>query len=402
MNNFNLSFWKKKFINLLFSNSIIFFLEKFSIYLLIPILISKLELKGFGEYSFYISLSNLIGLFITLGLSKKVIFLYNKTEADIFSNYFFLKSFLFLLITPIYFLILYYLDSKNSINLFYSTVFYLIAFVFRSEWFLHANFNLKPIVYIRFTFKALLLLLVYLHESLTVYSVLFFFSLSELLPSSIIFLLKIKYLNLKVNIVELRKLFNKGLQFIGINIFTSSNDDSLTLFNGLIFGNEILGIYNVAYKISGIAKSSITPIIESFFPIGFKLNKEHYSTIKKISTIIFAIISVLIFIYSDFLYELFVDDKTYISIGSDLIKIVSTSIIFIVLNTVYKYEFVTYKRDSDIFRSTSISFIFTLTLIGITVLLKKEYQLFFYSVILTLTNLLLLILYYLSKKKFND
>ena len=233
---------------------------------------------------------------------------------------------------------------------------------------------------------------------MTVYSVLLFFSLSELIPSSIIFFLKIKFLNLKVNIVELRKLFNKGLQFLGINIFTSSNDDSLTLFNGLIFGNEILGVYNVAYKISGIARSSVTPIIESFFPIGFKLNKGHYFTIKKISLFIFSIISSLIFIYSDFLYKLFVENKTYIEIGSDLIKIVSTSIIFMVLNTIYKYEFVTLKRDSEIFRSTSISFLFTLLLIGITLFLKEEYKLYFYSSILTLTNLFLLGLYFFSKK----
>ena len=402
MNNYNLSFWRKKFISLLFSNSLIFFLEKFSIYLLIPIIINKIDLEGFGEYSFYVSLSNLIGLFITLGLSKKVIFLYNKNNTNVFSNYFFLKSFLFLLVTPIYFIILYFLNSKNSLDLFYSTIFYLLAFVFRSEWFLHANFNLKPIVYLRFTFKALLLLLVFLHESLTVYSVLLFFSLSELIPSSIIFFLKIKFLNLKVNIVELRKLFNKGLQFIGINIFTSSNDDSLTLFNGLIFGNEILGVYNVAYKISGIARSSVTPIIESFFPIGFKLNKGHYFTIKKISTLIFSIISLLIFIYSDFLYELFVDNKTHISMGSDLIKIVSTSIIFMVINTIYKYEFLTLKRDSEIFRSTSISFLFTLLLIGITLFLKEEYKLYFYSSILTLTNIFLLGLYFFGKKPLYD
>jgi len=402
LNNYNLSFWRKKFISLLFSNSLIFFLEKFSIYLLIPIIINKIDLEGFGEYSFYVSLSNLIGLFITLGLSKKVIFLYNKNNTNVFSNYFFLKSFLFLLVTPIYFIILYFLNSKNSLDLFYSTIFYLLAFVFRSEWFLHANFNLKPIVYLRFTFKALLLLLVFLHESLTVYSVLLFFSLSELIPSSIIFFLKIKFLNLKVNIVELRKLFNKGLQFIGINIFTSSNDDSLTLFNGLIFGNEILGVYNVAYKISGIARSSVTPIIESFFPIGFKLNKGHYFTIKKISTLIFSIISLLIFIYSDFLYELFVDNKTHISMGSDLIKIVSTSIIFMVINTIYKYEFLTLKLDSEIFRSTSISFLFTLLLIGITLFLKEEYKLYFYSSILTLTNIFLLGLYFFGKKPLYD
>jgi len=386
---------KKAYLKFGFSNGVLFAVNKFTPFIIIPILTSRLGISGFGKLSLLTSLTLMMNQLIVFGLGEKSITSFDKEGSFFLSNFINFKILMSLIITPIYFL--FFFVYGFELRYFLIGFLGIVGFSINHEWYFSATLNLESIVKIKFLIKSFYLTLTYLlvNDSDDLGIAFLLFVLSELLISLIIFL-KIKDTNkfiLNLNFQNFLKTLRKGKVLFLSNFSSYILNNFILFFSGFIFSYQIIGIYSIASKVFNFLKDSFNPIINTFFPIIVKLKNDHiFKYLKAASFILYAILGLCIYLESNFIFGLFSNDDQYISLVKNLFLIFSIILPFNILNSIIAYELIYFSDEKVILIATFSSGIINTLLILISYFLDYNSIIYFVFINLISTIILTIIL----------
>jgi len=328
---------KEKFISLFISFFSINVFNRLIPLVTIPILTNRLGLEGYGEYILILSYTVLFDTLISFGFKTTAVIDLNFCKSKEDENKLFFKVLFskLMIAFPSIFILLYVLNSQN-IDTFHSIIFcvsILMGVVLNQEWYFHGKGNMHSIVLINVSLRLIYIWLIYefikspsdytyalIIHSLTLFLQSFVGGIKAVLdfkiefPKSIIF----------------RDVFH---QFKNNTYFFSATLSSYftTSFNFIILDNfyspTTLGVYAIADKLVNALRDFSNTFNNSILPIlaeKHNLNQEQKSPLFLYYIIsiflIFSIVSLVVYLLSDYIFLFFNSEIRHTNLGSRLIE----------------------------------------------------------------------------------
>lgn len=266
---------------------------------IIPIIISKVGLAGYGEIIFYQSIAAYLSIILRFGSdikSIKVISQFDSLKRISIYMSSLISIQLILLATIIFFLLgsLFFIKLSSFLVL----LFFIINFskdITFTEYYHIATNNEWKVLLLNFLYRGMSLILIYLfldHES-PIYTVPLFYAISIIIPSVINvrwFMPKIKlYLN------EIKNTFILHKDIVVSKIVIGVKDQFGQIFIGVFLGMEETAFYDIGIKIINTSSIPIS-VLNNYF-LSKKNQGEKLKILKAISLSLLTSVSVVIFFY---------------------------------------------------------------------------------------------------------
>jgi len=267
--------------------------------IIIPIIISKVGLAGYGEIIFYQSIAAYLSIIIRFGSDIKSIKVISQFDRlKLISSYMssLITIQLILLATIIFLLIgsLFFIKFSSFLVL----LFFILNFskdITFTEYYHIATNNEWKVLLLNFLYRGMSLILIYLfldHES-PIYTVPLFYAISIVIPSVLNiswFMPKVKlYLN------EIKSIFILHKDIVISKIIIGIKDQFGQIFIGVFIGMEQTAFYDIGIKI--INTSSIPISVFNNYFLSKKNQGEKFKILKIISLSLLTSVAVVIFFY---------------------------------------------------------------------------------------------------------
>tara|TARA_B100001094_G_C18195160_1_gene810283 strand:+ start:1143 stop:2441 length:1299 start_codon:yes stop_codon:yes gene_type:complete len=315
--------------------------------LLIPYFISVLGAEKYGVIIFSQITVFYFGLVLNYGLSLYSVNPIVEAKEDqfklseIFSCVFFIRLFLMIALIPCFELLFVLFDKYNDeYILHHITYLTLIEQVLFPFWFFQAKQKMKYITLAYGTGKFLTAILMFLliKQTEDYVKVPMIYLISGLTSGLISFYILYSKFEVKLiipNLESIIKPLKESFSLSVVHITNNFNRNSVSLVLGSMLTPDFLSVYSVSEKVVRSAQSLLQPLTQSIFPyIANKLTRGRTSAIieinsfTKIYLIALVFISGIIFLSSDFISKVLIDDGTIIDAISYNIKIMSLALPF--------------------------------------------------------------------------
>lgn len=310
--------------------------------LIIPLLISRLGMDGFGVIALLGAVVGVFKVFVNYGFDKTAVIdvsnnYTNKVRLSvIFSEIITSRVLLIIIGFPFYFLIVFIIPVTNE-HLKVSIMMYVIVLSegLIPQWFYQGISDLKYISLARVFQKTMYGILIFfivlspddlyiipLIDGITLFLVSLFFLIKSIIHYEIDF--KLSSINAVIN--QLKRSFDVFYSNLLSIIQLSIN----TIVLGVVSGNEIVAVYSIAEKIYTAIRGLFIPINQAILPraaIAYSHDKPRYNQMLKISMKIYLIISILgffgIYIYGIDVINLLSKNSVYNNQIEEVLSIIS-------------------------------------------------------------------------------
>ncbi|MBS9950504.1 oligosaccharide flippase family protein [Vibrio alginolyticus] len=315
-------------------------------FLIIPLLISRLEMGGFGVIALLLSIVAIFKVAVSYGFDKTAVIDISSNRdnnvrlSQIFSEVLTTRICLILLSFPIYLLIILLMPVTRE-HIFVSLLMYLVVAAegIIPQWYYQGIGDLRSLSISRVLQKT------------TYGTIIYFWVLSPndlyLIPIidgltlvilSLVFLIKPIYRNE----IKLTRVTRKGISiqlkrsfdvFIS-NVFSIIQISTNTIVLGYVCGNDIVGMYAIAEKIYTAIRGLFIPITQAILPRAAKAyykDKMEYNRIIISSTISYILLSIIgvlfITIYGDSIISVVSKNEDYNNKINDILSLMSIAML---------------------------------------------------------------------------
>lgn len=305
--------------------TILQFVQIFVGFLLFPYLINVL---GSHNYGVVIYAQTLVGYFVlvlnygfNITSTKRVAL--NKNNRDellkVISTTYFSKIFILIILTVVYFPIIYSVPFLHEYKLVYGFAFLgLIGWLLFPEWYFQGIEKMENITYVMLTVKllSLLLILIFVKKPKHFYYVPIINSIVLIIAGILgVYLMKRSFKGVKVMLVfsfnSVKKYLKEGFAIFLSNITANTKDYLNTIIVGTFLSYEIVGIYDFANKIVRVLIIPSSILLRVIFP-KVTIEKSHslINKIEKISLLYtLGVLAVILFLLPNNIWIFIVDSN---------------------------------------------------------------------------------------------
>ena len=292
-------------------------LNSFFYLLIYPYLIRRLGIEGYGLFAFATATAAYFIFLINFGFDlpaiKRVAENINENNvlSDILSNVFSAKTYIFLLSSFIFIVLIYTVPIMYRNKLIFSFCFVsTFSHVLFPQWFFQGIQQMKVVTYIQFGFKVISLPIIFLFinekSDLELYVIIT--SLTTILGSIVAFLMLIyKYkINIRfVRLYDIQGLFKEAQPFFLSSLAFSIKEYSIPIIIGAFFGMKEVAVYDLANKLILVPRTLLLSVNAAIFPkLIIKINNSLLKRLIKIEFFVAVSVVLLIILFGKYIVYL--------------------------------------------------------------------------------------------------
>lgn len=381
--------------------------------LVTPLLIKKIGLNGLGQVSMAIAFAYVFDSFVEYAFNITVVkdIAVNREDRNyintIFYNTLFSKLFLFF-IGSLFAIVIVLFNSKyyNLKELFFVSFIFVFARAVMPIWYFLGIEKMQGITIVSILSKLVYFLSVwiFIKSREDVFNVVFFYSLSEFIPSTLALffvIIKDRILFKSFSLLQIYSLLRRDFVFSLSLFFFRIYTYIPILILGQFCNEFLVGIYSVADKIIAIIKdtigllfNSILPRVSNLYIQSVILAREYLMKVTFVFTILYVIGIIILNVFASKIIMFFTNQS--IADIKQVLLILSISCIFILLR-IPASVFIVIKRLDKIF-TISVA-ICTLNCIFTSYILADKYQIMGVSYAILFSEILLFLLLFVSTIK---
>lgn len=332
-------------------------------FITLPYLVRVLGVDAYGKYAFAYSFMLFFQSFVDYGFNytatREVAKNRNSIEfcAKYFNLVFFSKLVLLFISLIIYVAVLSLIDQfRNDYVLFSSSFLLLMSYTIFPEWFFLGIERMKVITILNSIVRLLYAVSIFIFIKKPSHSYIIFllysFSYFLICLYSFYYIKKIINFNLKFSgFNNIYRHLKSGFSVFIVNFIPMIYNNGTTFVLGLISSNYYVGIYDAARKMIEVGVSVINILSRVFYPF---LNRftEKFILYRNISLVIGITISLIFFLFAQFITSLILGDAFSQSVL--LLKIMSFSVFFISIYSAYGTNYLLIHKFDGVLMSITI------------------------------------------------
>jgi len=401
-----LSNQKKIFIKNFLSLSGIEILNKLLPFLIVPYLIRVLGIEKFGLLMFAIAMVQYFKAIADYGFdlysTREIALNIQKKEQIelIFFTTIFIKLFLSIILFILFALIIESFEIFNNNEIIFYILYGIVfGYALLPTWFFQGMEQMKYITYAVVTARLFyIILLINFVKSPGDYLIAASLESGSIIIAGIVaFFLAIFKFDLKLilpNLREIKKQLKDAWNIFLLDFVPNFYNNFTTFFLGVIGGNTIVGYYSVAYKISSATVMLINILRNITYPYLNK-NFRYFNNVKIVLLSAGAVLSLLLFLFKDYLIILFMGKESLIV--SNTLAIIALSPFIIAVSATYGTNYLLIHKYDKIYRKI----VFNISIFGFlnAIWLIKFFSIYGAAITLVTTRGLIAIFVY---KKYKD